>query len=174
MTKINQYLFPILIFFAVGGFLFGLDPGDVAPKFANPDLGNNFVLSKDIVGKKWVLLDFFGTFCEPCKKELPQIEKIQNEYGTRFAVLVIAIDDEGGKVLRPYFADHPTALTVLVDRYKVTADKYGVNALPSMFLINPEGKIVKKIIGYKEETIKNLEDFLVTVFKPENDQTPKK
>ena len=100
--------------------LFGVEPGEKAPPFANPDLASRHVLSRDCLGKGWLLVDFFAT------------------------------DPAGQAVVEPYFRDNPTALTVLLDRYQATVKRYGVSEIPSLFLIDPAGIVVLKQVGFQE------------------------
>lgn len=138
-----------------------LDAGDDAGTFVNPDLSGNFVFSKDYIGSKWVLIDFFATWCAPCKEELPELEEIYEDFGDKgLAALLFSIDEEGEKAVKPFFAESPTEMTVLIDRYMVTAERYGVEGIPVVFLINPSGKIVVRGEGYSEETIEKIRTIL--------------
>jgi thiol-disulfide isomerase/thioredoxin len=166
MKTFGRFVSVFALAFIVCASTYSLQKGDNAPRFANPDLEKHYVLSADVLGKGWLLIDFFATYCEPCKKELPEVEKLQDQYGSKgFKVLVIAIDETGEKAIKPYFAEHPTTLTVILDMYKVTAEKYGVKSLPSTFLIDPNGKIALTMIGYKEDTIKTIAALLATSIK---------
>jgi peroxiredoxin len=101
-----------------------LDTGEKAPPFANPDLNNRHILSKEYVGKGWLILDFFATDCEGCEKELPVLERLHRVYApSRLQILVFATDTGGLSVLAPYFQRRPTPLPVLVDRYRVAVKK---------------------------------------------------
>ena len=154
----------VLLFTPLSGF--ALDKGDATPKFANPDLTGKFYLSKNIIGKSWVILDFFATDCTGCKRELPELEKLYKEFGEKgLKVFVFATDKAGTSIVKPYFAEHPTTLTVLIDRYLVTAKKYGVEEIPSVFLINPDGKVMVKGVGYSEKVIREMRDILTKEMK---------
>jgi peroxiredoxin len=131
---------------------FALEPGDKAPPFVNLDLSKHHVLSKHYLGQGWVILDFFATDCEGCKKEFPLIEKLYRDFSDRgLQVIVFATDPEGAEVVGSFFQNKPTPLTVLLDHYRVTVKKYGVEEIPSLFLIDPEGFIVFKEVGYRED-----------------------
>ena len=64
---------------------------------------------------------------------------------------MFATDVEGAKVVEPYFRAKPTTLRVLLDRYRVTTNKYGVSEIPSLFLVDPSGRIVFAETGYRED-----------------------
>jgi thiol-disulfide isomerase/thioredoxin len=140
----------ILLWLAAALPLFALEPGEKAPPFANPDLSSRHFLSRDYLGKGWLIVDFFATDCEGCKKELPVLEKLHGEFGARLPILVFATDPAGQQVVEPYFRSSPTPLAVLLDRYQTTVKRYGVSEIPSLFLINPAGTVVLKQVGFQE------------------------
>ncbi len=155
----------ILILLFITGFshTFSINVGDKVPKFANPDLSGKYILSNEIIGKGWVILDFFATDCEPCKKELPELEEILFKFEDNgLKIIVFATDAEGRYVVEPYFKENPTNVTVVIDRYKVAVEKFGVEGIPTLFLVDPRGEIVIKGTGYNEEVLieitKTLQD----------------
>jgi thiol-disulfide isomerase/thioredoxin len=109
-----------------------------------------------------VLLDFWATWCGPCRMEVPHFKQLIEKYGNRgFVVLGVSLDDTGAEVVRPFVARQEIGYPVVIgDQY--TANRYGgVNALPTTFLIDRQGHVVKKYIGYRdletfEEDIKPL------------------
>jgi len=141
--------------------LSALDVGENTATFANMDLSGKFVLSKNYVGKSWIIIDFFATYCIPCKEEIPELEGLLEEFGQdNLQCLVMATDKDGNKVVEPYFYDTPTTLTVLIDRYMVTAKRYNVDSIPTVFLISPDGKIEFKAVGYSKESIEEMRAIL--------------
>jgi len=150
----------LLICFAVAG-ISALDEGDKAAPFANMDLNGNFVFSSNFIGSEWVLIDFFATWCKPCKEELPVLESIFSEYKDKgLSGFIFGTDEEGASKLSPFFSDNPTSMTVLLDPYMVAAERYGVEGLPAVFLVNPEGNIVLRGDGFSEETIERIKTIL--------------
>ncbi len=143
-------LFIVLLWLAASLPLFGLGPGDKAPPFANPDLAGRHVLSRDYLGRGWLIVDFFATDCEGCKKELPVLEALGRELGPRLPILVFATDPAGQPVVESYFRARPTTLPVLLDRYRTTVRRYGVSEIPSLFLIDPAGTVVLRQVGFQE------------------------
>ena len=132
--------------------LLALETGEKAPPFVNPDLEMQHVWSRDYLGKGWVIIDFFATDCEGCKKELPILERLAHDFIDQgLVVLVFASDPEGQEVVVPYFQRQPTKLAVLLDRYRVVVNKYGVKEIPSVFLLDPDGTVVYKGVGFQED-----------------------
>jgi peroxiredoxin len=107
-------------------------------------------------GAKLVVLSFFATFCEPCKKEMPFLQQLQETYGDRgLRVLMVSIDRDDGaqaKIAELLKKNHVT-FPVLRDRYNFLARRYlGEKApLPSVFLIGKDGTVRGMNRGYGKE-----------------------
>ena len=161
MKRIVFAAFVIITFCIPVIFSYTLEVGDPAAKFANPDLSGTYILSKNVIGSGWLILDFFATDCDGCKKELPELEEIHAEFGGESLTGLIFATDAGGKdVVKPYFQANPTMMTVLIDPYKVSAKRYGVDTIPAVYLVDPSGAIVFKEVGYKEETAVEIRQIL--------------
>lgn len=154
--KIKYLLLPAL-FVLASQMALSLEVGDPAPPFVNPDLGKQFVWSKNYLAKGWVVVDFFATDCAGCKKELPILEQLLSDFAdTGLTIFVLATDAEGGSVVEPYFRKNPTNLTILVDRYQVAVKKYQVTEIPSLFLVDPLGNIVFKEVGFQQDLYERI------------------
>jgi peroxiredoxin len=128
-----------------------LAEGDAAPKFTNPDQAGKYLMSTKVYGAGWVIIDFFRTDCEPCKKELPELEKLYGKYQKTGKLQAILFDtDTDPSQVGPFFQSRPTPLAVVLDRYQVTAERFGVESLPMLFLVDPSGKIAMKAVGETE------------------------
>lgn len=116
-----------------------------APAFSLKALSGENVSLSDYKGKV-VLLDFWATFCGPCVKAMPKLQKLHDEHAARgFAVLGLATDEEGEKLVRPFMAKRKITYPILLDSGAWKA--YGVKTLPALFLIDRDGKIVKQYGG---------------------------
>ena len=145
----------------LGSSIFALETGENSASFANMNLSGEFIFSKNYIGKDWVIIDFFATYCIPCKEEIPELEILLEEFGERgLKCFVLATDKDGNSIVDPYFMETPTTLTVLIDRYMVTAKRFGVESIPTVFLISPEGKIEFKEVGYSKESIEEMHAIL--------------
>ena len=106
---------------------------------------------------KVVLVNFWATWCEPCKSEIPELIQLQDKFGNRnFTVLGIAMDQEGKSVVAPFVAkpqfqvgekkvamDYP----IVLGNSNVETKFGGLLGLPTSYLISQNGQIVKKVIG---------------------------
>ena len=130
-----------------------------APDFTLESLdGKNITLS-DLHGKA-VLLNFWATWCTPCRIEMPWFVELQKQYGPEGLQIVgVAMDDSGKDDIAKFAKDMGVNYPVLLGKEAVGDAYGGVPALPESFFIGRDGKIVDKIIGLKgradiEESIK--------------------
>ena len=119
----------------------------VAPDFALKDADGKVVHLSDYKGKV-VLLDFWATWCGPCKIEIPWFMEMQRQNKDRgFEVLGVAMDDEGWEAVKPFISQLGVNYRVVIGN-DTTAQLYGgVDALPTTFLIDREGRIAAVHIG---------------------------
>ncbi len=131
-----------------GGEVFiALDKGEMAKDFTLPDLDGEKVTLSDLRGKV-VLLNFWATWCPPCRKEMPSMESLHRKYGEKdLVILAVAIDRKGAKVAKPFVEENGLTFPVLIDRRGRVSDLYGVYAVPTTFVIDRNGTIVDKVQG---------------------------
>ncbi|HXW57623.1 MAG TPA: TlpA disulfide reductase family protein [Candidatus Cybelea sp.] len=126
------------------------------PSVTFKDLEGNSVSLASFKGKV-VLVNFWATWCDACRAEMPELIDFQQKYAKKgFTVLGIATDDEGAKIVQPFVErttfdvnGHPTLLNypILIGNDEI-ADKFGgVIALPTSIVITRDGKIAKKFLG---------------------------
>ena len=105
--------------------------------------------------RKMVVLSFFATYCLPCLKEIPQLQELAEEKEEDAIFVLIDLKEEPEKVAA-FVESQQIKLPVLLDRFGVVGDKYGVDSLPTLFFIDGGGKIRYMQRGYSEDLIKNL------------------
>ena len=121
--------------------------GKTAPDFALTNLLGQTVRRSDFKGKV-VLLDFWATWCAPCRLEIPDLVQLQTQYaGKGFTVLGIALDDEGAAVVKPVAQKLSVNYPVAIGNLQVAAAYGGIEALPTTFLIGRDGKVLKTHVG---------------------------
>jgi cytochrome c biogenesis protein CcmG/thiol:disulfide interchange protein DsbE len=125
-----------------------------APEFELKDADGKTVRLSDYKGKV-VLLDFWATWCGPCKIEIPWFIEFERQYKDKgFAVIGVSMDEEGWTVVKPFVSDLAINYRILQGNDS-TADLYGgVNALPTTFLIDREGRV-----AWKHEGLAGKDDF---------------
>jgi peroxiredoxin len=127
-----------------------------APDFTldSPD-GRTMHLS-DLRGKA-VLLNFWATWCTPCRVEMPWFVELQNQYGAQGLQIVgVAMDDSSKSDIAKFAKDMGVNYPVLIGKEAVGDAYGGVPALPESFFIGRDGKIVDRIIGLKSKS--DIED----------------
>ena len=124
-----------------------------APEFALKDANGKTVRLEDYKGKV-ILLDFFATWCGPCKIEIPWFMEMERKNKDRgFAVLGVSMDDEGWDIVKPFLAELGVNYRVVIGNDS-TAQLYGgVDALPTTFLIDRNGKIASVHIGLASKKV---------------------
>ena len=127
-----------------------------APDFSLKDADGKVVHLSDYRGKV-VLLDFWATWCGPCKIEIPWFMELQRKNKDRgFEVLGVAMDDEGWEVVKPFLSKLAVNYRVVMGNDTTAATYGGVDALPTTFLIDRTGKIAAVHIGLTSK--KEFED----------------
>lgn len=91
---------------------------------------------------RYVYVDFWASWCGPCKQSFPWMNQLQAKLGgPRFQVLAINVDEKQSDAAR-FLAEVPPSFTVVFDGKGVTPAAYGVQGMPTSFLIDPDGKVV--------------------------------
>jgi len=140
-----------------------LTQSSLAPDFSLESLDGKTMRLSDFRGKA-VLLNFWATWCGPCKVEMPWFVDLQNQYGSQGLQIVgVAMDDASKEDIGKFAKDMGVNYPILIGKDSV-ADQYGgVDGLPETFLITRDGKIMDKIIGLRgkseiEDAIKKALD----------------
>jgi thiol-disulfide isomerase/thioredoxin len=104
-----------------------------------------------------VLLDFWATWCDPCRLEIPWFIDLQRKNKDKgFEVLGVSMDEEGWQVVKPFMRDVGVNYRVLIGNDQTTEMYGGVDALPTTFLIDRQGKIAAVHVGLASR--KDFED----------------
>jgi thiol-disulfide isomerase/thioredoxin len=108
--------------------------------------GSNLKLS-DLKGKV-VLLNFWATWCPPCREEIPSMMKLNTFMaGKPFQMVAISVDEGGKPAVKSFFKESGFLLPAYIDESGSSAKAYGVTGVPESFIIDKQGIIVKKVIG---------------------------
>ncbi len=135
----------------------------VAPDFDLLDLEGNHVKLSDYRGKT-VVLDFWATWCPPCRRALPHLQELQDEYADQGIVVVaIATDQQGLKVVKPFVEQQGFTFKVVLGGAEVANAFGGVRSIPTTFFITPDGRIAGKFVGYRP-----LDEYVRMAMKAKN------
>jgi len=105
-----------------------------------------------------LVIDFFATWCGPCKKSIPHLIALNGSYNKKgLQILGLSADDEGDNVfVKGFVADKGINYPVAMANEDLLAD-YGVRSLPTLFVINKKGTVVEKYQGFNDEIAASME-----------------
>jgi len=144
--------------------------GLTAPDFVLTDLqGHNLKLS-DLRGKA-VVLNFWATWCPPCKEEIPWFVELQKRYGSQgLQVIGVSMDDDGDqKDVAKFAAANSINYPVLLGKDNVANQYGGIEYLPTTFYIGRDGVVVDRVFGQpdsRDEIEKNIKRVLASTTEP--------
>ncbi len=140
-----------------------LEVGDKAPDFSLVDLEGNSHKLSDYEGQG-VFLNFWGTWCKPCAKEMPAMDRQYQAFSDE-GVQVLAVNIAQSDFEVQSFADqYGLSFPIVIDKTKSVMTAYNIRPLPTTILVNPEGEIQRVITG--EMTEQDIEGFMEEI-KPD-------
>ncbi len=144
--KILFWIWVVALMLATPSFA-GEDLPVDAPQFSLPLLDGSELALNDYQGK-YLLVNFWATWCGPCKVEMPSLESLYRKFKKRnFAVIAVSNDIFGAQVVEPYIQAQDFTFPVALDPKLEVSNQFGVISLPTTFLINPHGKIIGVLNG---------------------------
>ena len=133
-----------------------------APAWQLQDVDGKTVRSSDFKGKV-VILDFWATWCGPCRMELPGFVELQKKYEKQgLAVIGVSVDQISPGEVKKFAQQSGVNYPVMLADAKAIQDFGGIEAIPTTFVIDREGRIVKQHLGFteKEEFEKEIKPLL--------------
>ena len=123
----------------------GTDEGAMFTDFEATQPDGSIAKLSDYVGKgKYILVDFWASWCGPCKREIPNIKAAWEKYkGDKFDVLSVAVWDKPEDTAKAA-AEHGVVWNQIVNAGQVPTDIYGIEGIPHLILFGPDGMIVKR------------------------------
>jgi cytochrome c biogenesis protein CcmG/thiol:disulfide interchange protein DsbE len=124
------------------------ETGTVAPGYELADLTGKMVSNREFAGKV-VILDFWATWCPPCREEIPHFVQLQSKYREQGLVIVgLSLDAGGAKDVAPFAEEHNVNYPMLIGNDETAKAFGGVNSIPTTFVLDRQGKIVKRFVGF--------------------------
>ena len=154
--KKNSYLSVLIIILFLGTFTLvnfqqieaaevGTEVGKKAPNFSLKNMNNKEVTLRELEGKK-VFINFWASWCPPCKAEMPDIQKLYENHGEDIKIIAINLGEKKDKV-KKYLENENLDFTVLLDKNQKVASQYLVRAIPTSYFLDENGIILKKKLG---------------------------
>jgi thiol-disulfide isomerase/thioredoxin len=132
-----------------------------APDWQLNDLNGKAVSFSDFRGKV-VILDFWATWCAPCRVEIPHFVELQKRYGDKgLAMIGVSLDEHGPEIVKKFVRQLGVNYPIVMGNQKVVEAYGGIVAVPTTFVIDRQGRIASRHIGYEdkaafEEEIRSL------------------
>jgi len=121
-----------------------------APTISLTDSDGHTLELSELRGKL-VLVNLWATWCEPCLREMPSLERLQSRLGERIAVLAVSEDRGGNKAVEPFIAKLGLkSVKIYIDPKSEVGHAFGARGLPTSFLIDREGKVLGRVEGAAE------------------------
>ncbi|MGD8571282.1 MAG: TlpA disulfide reductase family protein [Gammaproteobacteria bacterium] len=171
--RVRIFLFLCLVSLLAGQLAYAdkpqpLHPVDgkpVAPSFQLKDSNGKLHTLKDHRGEV-VIINFWATWCPPCRFELPSMERAYREL-QKHNIEILAINvGESEDIIFTFTADYPVTFPLLLDRDSAVIDRYPVVGLPTTFVIDTQGRLVYRAIGTREWDNPGLLEKIITLQKP--------
>ena len=143
-----------LLSFTISSPLLAAWINDRAPDFTLTDIDGDSISLKDVTGKV-VYINFWATWCHPCRKELPELNRLAKKYeNSDFIILAINIDKRRSFVdefLRKYNLPTAKKLHILLDPSAIAVSAYNARAMPTSFIVDKTGIIRYVHLGFREQ-----------------------
>jgi len=160
----SQRFFQLILPLAVAGLLLSTQPaaailqkGDKAPAIKLVTTSGQPVTLANYKGYVLVM-DFFATWCIPCKESIPHMNGLNRKYGKQgLQVLGISVDEGGEREVKNFIAERKISYPVAVAPEDLQTE-YGLRSIPTIYVINKKGLVAEKYQGFSEQTGRAMEE----------------
>ena len=133
-----------------------------APAFGLLDLGGKRIQLKEFRGKL-VFLNFFATWCGPCREEMPGMDRLYRAYQDKGLMILAVNMEESAKTVRPFVQELKLSFPAVLDAKGSVSREYGIRALPVSFLVGRDGNILWRAMGGREWDTPQLREYFARV-----------
>lgn len=142
-----------------------LELGEPAPNFTLQPLAQTAPISLSKYKGRVVYLDFWASWCGPCRKSFPLLDAMKQALAPQgFEVLAINLDENKADALR-FLKRHPVSFTTLHDPKEITPKRYGLKGMPSSYLIDRKGNVIKIHTGFKRADMPHIRQAVLNALK---------
>lgn len=135
-----------------------VEPGAPAPAFRLPTFDSGQAVSLADFRGKVVFVDFWASWCSPCRQSLPLYDKLRENYATAdFAVLAVGLDEDVADA-KAFLAEHPVKYTTLQNPQGDVAKAFDLKGMPSSYLIDRDGIVRARHVGFEAKDIDALKN----------------
>jgi len=160
---ISRYIAFSFLPFIFSTFAFAAKPGDLAPTCITEHIENGQTLDIANYKNKVIYVDFWASWCPPCKLSFPSLNKLHNElYKQDFEVIAINLDEDKNDALE-FLQHNPVKFTVAYDGKGKCPSGYNVMAMPSSYIIDKQGVVREVHLGFNEDSINHIRKTVLTL-----------
>jgi cytochrome c biogenesis protein CcmG/thiol:disulfide interchange protein DsbE len=143
-----------------------LDKGQAAPEIGLKDLNGKAVNLSDLRGKV-VLVDFWASWCAPCRESLPVLEKLSKSYASKGLVIVGVNIDKTPELAREFLTKNKLQLSFAVvnDKKHEVAERYAPPTMPSSYVVGRDGQVVSVHAGFRASDEAKLESEIKSLLR---------
>ena len=149
----RNFLITLMVFIIISFFIF-TGCKSTSGDFTLMDLDGNEISLSDF-NRKVLILNFWATWCPPCREEIPDFVEVYNEYESK-DVQFIGVSNEDISTLKSFVEDYDISYPILIDDANIMG-KWGISAIPTTFVFDKNGQIIFKNVGMMTgEQLKNI------------------
>ena len=150
-----------------------LAPGDLAPPLAAPAL-TGWKYRANWQDYPLTIVNFWASWCAPCKTEMPVLQELYGKHGrSDLAVVGVALDPLGDEELEKFAADLGASYTLVRGSTDISNVWGGIGLLPTTFLVNERGRILRRYVGATPEAVESLKADVEAFFRDRMQKAPK-
>jgi thiol-disulfide isomerase/thioredoxin len=139
--------------------------GDEAPQLQAPPVGKDSVTRVRWQAAALTVVNFWATWCEPCKQEIPALETLRKRHGDSLAVYGVVLDAVEDEVVARFATELGAGYPILRGSSDLSRDWGGIGRLPTTFLIDRKGRVQRRYVGATKEAIARLETDVATLLE---------
>ena len=169
-SELKLLVFALNLLFAHTAF--AVSEGELAPHFSLPVLGGDSMRSLSESHGKVRYIDFWASWCAPCRVSIPQIVALQEELGGNlFEVIAINVDEQVDDAV-DFLKYYPVNYENLSDPTGTIAEAYALRGMPMSFVINPEGRVTLVHKGFKRGDMQAIRVHIVELLHQHRTERP--
>ena len=148
------------------GAALSVGAGDAAPAFVLPTASGETIALEKLRGRL-VYVDFWASWCGPCRRSFPWMNEMQQKYGARGLTIVGINVDKRRPDAERFLRQTPAIFSIVFDADGKTPEAYGVKGMPSSYLIDTAGNVVAVESGFRDEQKAGLEERIRALLPPQ-------